>query len=127
MTAHFLGPVAPRPVAAIDVGQDRPGATGSSRAELRQEGHLRAVAQVLTLAGAGDGGEPAVATRAPAPARDFAPEDGEPFELPTTFVPFAQHLEFHVLQGTHPLGRGVEPRLLICLVRQTRRVRAGRR
>lgn len=106
VTAHLLGGVAPDVEAEVAAVADRTGRTGSVRGELRQDGALRAVAQVLTSAGP-------VST-----VREFGPgeplprlEDGEPFELPRDYVPVAEHTEIRALGSTRPLGGGAEPRL----------------
>jgi acyl-CoA thioesterase len=106
VTAHLLGGVAPDVEATASAAADRTGRTGSVRAELHQDGVLRAVAQVLTSAG------PASQLRETA-AADPGPglEDGEPFELPRDFVPFGEHAEIRALGSARPLGGGADPRL----------------
>lgn len=106
VTAHLLGGVVPDVEAIVEAAADRTGRTGSVRSELRQDGGLRAVAQVLTAAGS------------PAPVAEQYPRaagpalgDGEPFELPRDYVPVGEHLEIRALGASRPLGGGDEPRL----------------
>lgn len=112
VTAHFLGPVQPGVDTEISVRRDRAGATGSTRTQLRQKGHLLALAQVSTVAGS-DIGEPAIQSLSTTSCigASVPPGGGEPFELPTAFVPFTQHLQYRVLDGTYPDGSRAEPRL----------------
>jgi hypothetical protein len=106
VTAHLLGGVVPDVETVVTAAADRTGRTGSVRSELRQDGVLRAVAQVLTAAG------PAapVTETDPAPAAPGL-EDGESFELPRDYVPIAEHTEIRALGASRPMGGGNEPRL----------------
>jgi hypothetical protein len=106
VTAHLLGGVAADLAAEVTAEADRTGRTGSVRSELRQDGALRAVAQVLTST------VPAAPVTEQDPA-DAGPrlEDGEPFELPRDYVPVAEHTEIRALGASRPLGGGDEPRL----------------
>ncbi|MGY1826625.1 MULTISPECIES: thioesterase family protein [unclassified Blastococcus] len=106
VTAHLTGGVAADLEAEVGAVADRAGRTGSVRAELRQGGELRAVAQVLTLARPAS---PGVEHGAPAEQPRVA--DGVPFELPREYVPVAEHTEIRALGAARPLGGGVEPRL----------------
>ena len=112
VTAHLVGPVQPEVDIEIAVRRDRVGATGSTRSELRQNGHLRALAQVLTVTGS-DRGQPAIQALSPtgSGSESAVVGAGEPFELPIAYVPFTQHLQYRVLGGTYPDGSGAEPRL----------------
>ena len=106
VTAHLLGGVVPDVEAVVTAAADRSGRTGSVRSELRQDGALRAVAQVLTSAGTAG---PLAETSSP---RELpALEDGLPFELPRDYVPVAEHTEIRALGPSRPLGGGDEPRL----------------
>lgn len=106
VTAHLLGGVAAGVEAVVTADADRTGRTGSVRSELRQDGALRAVAQVLTSAVP----PPPVRETYPATAAP-GPEDGEPFELPRDYVPVGEHTEIRALDASRPLGGGSEPRL----------------
>lgn len=106
VTAHLLGGVTADVEALVTADADRTGRTGSVRSELRQDGVLRAVAQVLT-----SGVEPVPVTETgPLPAAPRV-EDGEPFELPRDFVPVGEHTEIRALGAARPLAGGSEPRL----------------
>lgn len=106
VTAHLLGGVAPDVEAVVDAVADRTGRTGSVRSELRQDGVLRAVAQVLTST------VPAAPVTEPYPvATGPRLEDGEPFELPRDYVPVGEHTEIRALGVSRPMGGGDEPRL----------------
>ncbi|WP_051515882.1 thioesterase family protein [Candidatus Blastococcus massiliensis] len=106
VTAHLLAGVVPDVEAVVTAAADRTGRTGSVRSELRQDGAVRAVAQVLTSAVASS------PTTEHSP-RDVLPrlEDGEPFALPRDYVPVAEHTEIRALGTSRPLGGGHEPRL----------------
>ncbi|MGY1813812.1 thioesterase family protein [Blastococcus sp. SYSU D00820] len=105
VTAHLLRSVAPDVDTVLAALPDRAGTTGSVRVELRQQGALAAVAQVLTL------GRPASPV-VEAPAGELpAVEDGEPFALPAELVPIAEHTEIRALGTARPLAGGPEPRL----------------
>jgi hypothetical protein len=106
VTAHLLAGVAPDVPVRVTAVADRDGRTGSVRAELEQDGGLRAVAQVLTL------GRPATPVVEPyPPVGGYRPEDGVPFELPRDYVPVAEHTEIRALGPARPLIGGPEPRL----------------
>lgn len=106
VTAHLLGGVVPDVEAVVTAAADRTGRTGSVRGELRQDGALRAVAQVLTSTGAA-----APVTETGPPPAGPGLEDGEPFELPRDHVPVGEHTEIRALGAARPLGGGEEPRL----------------
>lgn len=106
VTAHLLGGVVPDVEAVVTAAADRTGRTGSVRGELRQDGALRAVAQVLTSAGV-----PGPATESGGVPAGPRLEDGEPFELPRDYVPVGEHTEIRALGSSRPLGGGEEPRL----------------
>ncbi|SDF95247.1 Acyl-CoA thioesterase [Blastococcus aurantiacus] len=106
VTAHLLGGVVPDAEAVVTAAADRSGRTGSVRSELRQDGALRAVAQVLTSAGPPD---PVTETYPPSSVPGL--EDGEPFELPRDYVPVGEHTEIRALGASRPMGGGDEPRL----------------
>ncbi len=110
VTAHLLAPVRPDRSAVVSVKPDRTGSTSSIRVEIRQRNALVALAQVLTRATPADrrGG---TAPLPPAPTAPGNPADGDPFELPTDYVPVGQHLQIRALDGTRPHGTGTEPRL----------------
>ncbi|SDD41268.1 Acyl-CoA thioesterase [Geodermatophilus telluris] len=106
VTAHLLAAVVADTEAAVEVVPDRTGTTGSVRATLSQEGRVRAVAQVLTLA------------RPSSPVSEAVPpvpgptvREGVPFALPRDFVPVAEHTEIRALGTSRPLAGGPEPRL----------------
>ncbi|MEU2348180.1 thioesterase family protein [Modestobacter sp. NPDC049651] len=102
VTAHLLRGVLPDRPVAVSAVPDRTGTTSSVRAELRQDGDLRVLAQVLTL----DRPLPGV------PADDGpAVADGEPLALPAELVPIAVHTEVRALGPDRPLAGGAEPRL----------------
>ena len=106
VTAHLLGGVASDVPARVVTTSDRQGRTGSVRSEMWQDGGLRAVAQVLTLA------RPASPVDEPyPPVGGYRPEDGVPFELPRDYVPIAEHTEIRALGPSRPLAGGPEPRL----------------
>ncbi|MGY1723978.1 thioesterase family protein [Blastococcus sp. SYSU DS0533] len=106
VTAHLLGGVAAGVEAEVSAAADRTGRTGSVRSELRQDGALRAVAQVLTLARPASAG-----IEHGAPAEQPRVADGVPFELPRAYVPVAEHTEIRALGTSRPLAGGSEPRL----------------
>ncbi|PRY47782.1 acyl-CoA thioesterase [Geodermatophilus tzadiensis] len=106
VTAHLLAGVAADTEAAVEVAPDRAGTTGSVRATVSQEGRVRAVAQVLTLA------RPASAvSEAVLPVAGPTVREGVPFALPREFVPIADHTEIRALGASRPLAGGPEPRL----------------
>ena len=106
VTAHLLGGVAPDEPVRLATSSDRDGRTGSVRSEMWQDGGLRAVAQVLTLA------RPASPVVEPyLPVGGYRPEDGVPLELPRDYVPIAEHTEIRALGPSRPLAGGPEPRL----------------
>lgn len=106
VTAHLLAGVVPDVEAVVTAAADRSGRVGSVRSELRQDGALRAVAQVLTSAGAAG---PVAETYPPQDLPGL--EDGEPFELPRDYVPVGEHTEIRALGAARPMGGGDEPRL----------------
>ncbi|MGY1721158.1 thioesterase family protein [Blastococcus sp. SYSU DS0552] len=106
VTAHLLGGVAADVEAVVAATADRLGRTGSVRSELAQDGALRAVAQVLTLARPAS---PGVEHWPPVELPRVA--DGVPFELPREYVPVAEHTEIRALDASRPLAGGAEPRL----------------
>ena len=106
VSAHFLSRFAVDTTAHVELHADRLGATSSVRAELRQSGVRRVVAQVLLVTGTGSG------TWFTGPGEQFAgPDDGEPLELPADYVPVGQKYEIRALGRERPLGGGTRPRL----------------
>ena len=102
VTAHLLRGVVPGSPVTVAAVPDRRGTTSSVRAELHQDGELRAVGQVLTL------DRPVAAVPAePGPSVD----EGEPLALPVELVPIAAHTEVRALGAPRPLAAGPEPRL----------------
>ena len=102
VTAHLLRGVAPGAPVEVAVVPDRRSTTSSVRAELRQDGEVRVVGQVLTL----DRPVPPVVAEA-----GPAPSDGEALALPAELVPIAVHTQVRALGPDRPLAGGAEPRL----------------
>ena len=105
VTAHLLRAVLPDTDAVVTAVPDRTGTTGSVRAELRQNGAVAAVAQVLTLDRPVSPAGPRASGSLPTLA------DGVPFQLPRDLVPIADHTEIRALGPGRPLEGGPDPRL----------------